>query len=109
MAGVFFGAAVGFPRAGLLTEVGLAVLPETDFAFARTDAPRLAPVARASTGLALRVAPFFAARIVLLARGAARAAEAFFLAAGFAATGLFARRAHSRRFCFRFARGFVGG
>jgi hypothetical protein len=70
MAGVFFAAAAGFPRAGLLPEARLAALP-TAFAFARADAP---PVVRASTGLALRVAPFFAARIVLLARGAARAA-----------------------------------
>ncbi|MGC2348318.1 MAG: hypothetical protein WA553_00070, partial [Methylocella sp.] len=93
MADVFFGAVAGFPRAGLLTEAGIAVLPETDFAFARADAPRLA---RASTGLALRVAPFFAARIVLLTR----AAEAFFLAAGFAATGLFARRGTTAVFVF---------
>ena len=92
MAGVFCGAPVGFPRAGLLTEVGFAVLPETAFAVVRTDAPRFAPVARASTGLALRAAPFFAARFVSRARGAARAAEAFFLAAAFAATGLIARR-----------------
>ena len=96
MAGVFFAAAAGFPRAGLLPEARLAALP-TAFAFARADAP---PVARTSTGLALRVAPFFAARIVLLARGAARAAEAFFLAAGFAATGLFARRVTTAVFDF---------
>ncbi len=50
--------------------------------------------------MALRVAPFFAAPIVLLARGAARAAEAFFLAAGFAATGLFARRVTTAVFDF---------
>ncbi|HEX3496916.1 MAG TPA: hypothetical protein VHT02_07060, partial [Methylocella sp.] len=92
MAGALCGAPVGFPRAGLLTEVGFAVLPETAFAVARTDAPRFAPVARASSGLALRAAPFFVTRFVSRARGAARAAEAFFLATGFAATGLFGRR-----------------
>jgi hypothetical protein len=97
MAAVFFAAAAGFPRAGFLPEARLAGLPETAFEFARADAP---PVARASTGLAIRVAPFFAAPIVLLARGAARAAEAFFLAAGFAATGLFARRVTTAVFDF---------
>ncbi|MGH6835229.1 MAG: hypothetical protein ACREC9_06695, partial [Methylocella sp.] len=91
--GVFFGAAAGLRCAGLVTEAGLAVLPETDFAFARADASRLAPAARASTGLALLVAPFFAARIVLLARGTARSAKAFFLAAGLAATARFPRAA----------------
>src|SRR6202011_4184850 len=58
--------------------------------------------------MALRVAPFFAARTVLLARGTARAAEAFFLAVGFAATRLFARRATTAVFVFVLRPGLVG-
>ena len=66
MAGVFFAAAAGFSRAGLLTEARLVVLPETDFAFARGGARRLAPVA--STGLALWVATFCIVALIFARR-----------------------------------------